>query len=73
MEKKSIKAFLDNDTEKIIQELGLSDKLNKGEIECCYCKRKLLIDDIKCIVIDKGTILFCCNSPECYKKLLEDK
>lgn len=64
-----LKAILESDMGKILDELGLLELIDGGKVRCLFCKKKISRENIYCVVVKDGEIKLCCNRIECYEKL----
>jgi hypothetical protein len=71
MNKEIIKAVHDQDLEKFLNKLGLWEKLQQGLLKCEICGKTITFNNIQGIYKEKNKIKFVCDTPTCYKKLLE--
>ena len=71
LDKKVINAIHEDDLEKYLEKLGLLTKINKGEINCYFCKEKIEIKNLDCVFAYENDIKFCCDKISCYVKLSE--
>ena len=69
MEKKILKAVHDQDLEKLLNGLGISDTIKNGEKKCKFCESVIALDNIHAIFPESGDIKIVCDSPICIKRL----
>ena len=63
--KLNIPAIHDNDLTKILDGLGLTDKIERGEINCLNCSKTINLNNLGGLVARKKQIEIICNDPEC--------
>jgi len=68
-----IKGIYEKDLERLLNELGMLEKLNTGEISCIFCGKKINKDNFGGIIRLKGNLELFCDQIECYIKMLEEK
>ena len=71
MEKKAIWAVHEDGLASLIDEFGLSDKLEGGELLCYSCDSTLSKENLECITSSKGEVKLFCHKPGCYHSALE--
>lgn len=66
MDKKiDIPAIHDKDLEKILSDLGLLERLKKGELFCINCSKQITWNNLFALkVLDNKHVLFC-DEPDC--------
>ncbi len=71
MKKKSLelKAVLDSDLDKMLDELGLLQSMEAGEISCANCGRQITRDNFYCLYVEGGEIKLCCSEMACYEEV----
>lgn len=65
----NIKAVLDSDMDKILEQLGVLDSIDAGRATCAFCERLMSRENISGLFVEEGQIKFCCNRIECHEKL----
>jgi len=70
-EKYTLQAVHERDIEKFFDDLNLLEPLQKGELRCGVCGRKIGKDNFLAVYPDKNKIKVCCNKPECYEEVLK--
>lgn len=73
LHREKVPAIHERDLEPIISELGLYEKISRGELYCSICKASLTLDTIGCIYMQKEEIKICCNKSSCYEHVLKEK
>jgi hypothetical protein len=63
--KLNIPAIHDNDLSKVLDELGLLSKIEKGELICLNCSKIITLENLGGLVPRKNTADILCNDPEC--------
>lgn len=69
MEKKILKAVYDQDLEKLLNDLGISDTIKNGEKKCKFCESVITLDNIHAIFPESGDIKIVCDNPKCIRRL----
>ena len=68
----SLKAVYSSDLDSFLENIGLTERFNKGSIACRYCKRTITKENLYAIVPVSSVIDFCCTQPECVLSLVEE-
>ncbi len=63
-----LKAVYDEKLPLFLQKLGLSEKINAGEIKCSRCGETVTLDSFGAIKKTNGHYHVYCNSPKCVAK-----
>lgn len=71
MKEEIIKAVHDQDLEKLLNKLGLLEQFQQGLLRCGFCDKVVTFDNLQGIYKEGGEIKMACDSPSCYKKLME--
>lgn len=66
--KHRIQAVLDDDLAGVLQNLGLSGPLQKGELRCHVCGETVTEESLQGIVPCGNSFSVLCSKPECLKK-----
>ena len=67
MTKIHLNAVHDDDLEKLLSNLGLLEKLKKGQLKCKFTGNVITFDNLYSIFPESGAIKIVCNSPEAIK------
>lgn len=67
----NIKAILDSDMDKILNQIGMIESIEDGKVKCAFCNKNISRENIAGIFTEKKQIRFCCNSIECYERLVK--
>ena len=67
--KRKIYAVHDRDIKEFLAELGLLDRVIKGELKCAQCGCVLSLENIGIITILRGDSKICCDNIECFYEL----
>lgn len=59
----------DDNLLKLLENLQLSGKLNRGELKCKFCQTIISFDNLAAVFPESDTIKIVCNSPECVLEL----
>lgn len=71
MEDKKIYAIPEGELKEFLTNLGLFEKIKKGELVCGICERKITFQNLYCVYPSKGEIKVCCNNLICIQKMGE--
>lgn len=69
--KEELQAVHDKDLEKLLESLGILEKLKKGELRCKFCKEIVTLDNLHSIFPEAGAIKVICENVICVKGLQE--
>lgn len=69
MERK-IYAVHDRDLKKFLGNLGLLDKVEKGEIKCPACQCVITLENLGFVYQSEGEIRICCDKLDCFYRLM---
>lgn len=69
---KKILAVSNNDLDRLLTDLNLSQALEQGLLCCQFCKEKLSRESIGCIYPLGTEIRLCCKTLDCLRKALEE-
>jgi hypothetical protein len=72
MEKHTIRAVHEQDLEKLLESLGLTELMIKGELRCGICGSIVNLDNLLCIYPSSDKVKVCCKNQECYKGVLRE-
>lgn len=74
MDKKiKIPAIHDKDLKNILEDLGLLERLNKGELHCFNCSKQITWENLFALkVADKELVIFC-DEPDCIDNSTDEK
>jgi len=70
MRKHIIKAVHEQDLGELLNNLGLSEPIARGELRCGICGSIVNLDNLLCIYPSGDEVKVCCKNPECYKQVL---
>lgn len=73
---KEILAVHEKELKEYLKNLGILEKMEKGEVFCYFCQEKITFENLYCLFPYEGEIKMCCNKIDCIKKvktLLESK
>lgn len=73
MKKEIIQTVHDQDLEKLLTKLDLSEKLQNGSLKCFFCNAIITFSNLQGIFKDKRGVKVICDKPECYKKLMKSR
>jgi hypothetical protein len=71
VEKRVVNAVHEDDLKKLLEKLGLLEKINVGEATCFFCKENIKVENIEGIFYLDGDIKICCDKIDCYIQLCE--
>jgi hypothetical protein len=54
----------------ILKELGIYDRISRGEIKCPICGSMITIDSAQCIYMEENEVKICCNASKCCEKVI---
>jgi hypothetical protein len=72
-DRQKIHAVHKRDTEEILRDLGLLERLQDGQERCCICGRTIAVDQVQCLLEREGTLLLCCTQMSCYEQVLSEQ
>ena len=67
--KEKVRAVHDEDLEKILEGLGVLNKLKYGELRCKFCNNTITFNNLHSIFPQSGAIKFVCDSSDCVREL----
>lgn len=70
LERKSIRAVLEDDLQAVLKDLELLELIEQGEASCHICGRVISLENLQALFRSSGTIHFVCNTPGCYERLV---
>ena len=65
----TLKVIHDDKIKSLLENLGLSTQIEKGEMKCKFCKTVITYDNINSIFPESDTIKISCNTPVCILNL----
>lgn len=68
-EKKVIRAIYHKDVVDFFESMGLSEKLERGEILCSICGGVITLDNFRAVARKLEDLLFCCDKESCIQEL----
>jgi len=71
MKEEIIKAVHDQDLEKLLNKLGLLEQFQRGLLKCGFCNKVVTFDNLQGLYKEGEETKMICDSPLCYKKLIE--
>ncbi len=69
----NLKAMLDSDLDKLMDQLGMLELMNAGKLKCAICGKKITRENFYCLYVEEGEIKFCCNQVSCYEKVIKSQ
>ena len=72
MRKHTIRAVHEQDLGELLESLGLSELMTKGQLTCGICSSTVNLDNLLCIYPSKDEVKVCCKNPECYERVLRE-
>ena len=72
MKKHTIRAVHEQDLEELLNSLGLSALMAKGELKCGICGSIVNLENLLCIYPLGNEVKVCCKNQECYKSVLRE-
>lgn len=72
MRKHTIRAVHEQDLGELVNSLGLSELMAKGELKCGICGSIVDLNNLLCIYPSKDEVKVCCKNPECYEQVLRE-
>ena len=69
MQRNTIKAIHDDDLEDLLKELNVYDDFISQKLKCIFCDTVVTSDNLHSLFPEYNYIRFCCDKPECIKKL----
>jgi hypothetical protein len=69
----NLKAVLDADLEKLLDQLGMLELMNAGKLKCAICGKKITKENFYCLYVEQGEIKFCCSQVSCYEKVAKSQ
>ena len=60
-----VPAIRDRDLREILDKLGISQRIDSGELDCCSCSGIVTWDAIGALLVREGNVLVCCHLSEC--------
>lgn len=71
MKKQFVKAVHEKDLEQLLNNLGLSEVMARGELKCSICGVIITLDNLLCVYPSGDEVKVCCNKRECYEKVFK--
>jgi len=71
LEKLKLRAVYEKDVEKLLNNLGILEKVKEGAFSCHFCKEKITMENFGGIIRMRGKLELFCEKIECYLKMLE--
>ena len=71
MIKRKLNAVHDNDLNKLLNNLGLMEKLYEGRLKCKFSGTIITFENLYSIFPESGDIKLVCDSPEAIKQFTE--
>ena len=71
MKKQFVKAVHEKDLEQLLNNLGLSEVMARGELKCGICGVIITLDNLLCVYPSGDEVKVCCNKRECYEKVFK--
>lgn len=66
-DKVNVDAILSEDVTRLINELGLRDKFERGECHCYICNDVVTCENLKLVFpMENHEVGFLCNKPQCF-------
>lgn len=72
MRRHTIKAVHEQDLGGLLESLGLSELVTKGELRCGICGSIVSFENLLCIYPSGDEVKVCCKNRECYEKVLRE-
>ena len=72
MTKHTIKAVHDQDLTLLLDGLGLTEQINKGQIKCGICEKTIDMNNLLCIYPSGEMVKVCCSNKDCYESVLKE-
>lgn len=69
----NLKAMLDSDLDKLLDQLGMLELMNVGKLKCAICGKRITREIFYCLYVENGEIKFCCNQISCYGKVAKSQ
>lgn len=69
----NLKAMLDSDLDKLLDQLGVLELMNVGKLRCAICNKRITREKFYCLYVEHGEIKFCCNKVSCYEKVAKSQ
>jgi len=66
-----VKAIHDSDLERVLERLGLYERLIRGELRCAICGRPLTLENLGGLYRENGEVKLVCNRIECLVEAAE--
>lgn len=66
-----LKAVHSSELEKFLYSLDVEDDVVKGKVRCFFCQRTITPNNIGAVIPQTDRVGFCCNSDECFSKLID--
>ncbi len=67
-EEKIIRTIYHEETNRFFKSIGLSEKLEKGELQCNVCGEIITVTNFRAVTRKEGDLLFCCDKELCMQK-----
>jgi hypothetical protein len=72
MEKHVIRAVHEQDLQDLLESLGLTELMARGELRCGICGSTINLDNLLCIYPSGDEVKVCCKNQVCYKSVLSE-
>ena len=73
MRKHIIRAVHEQDLAQLLENLGLSELMARGELRCGICGCVVNLDNLLCLYPSGNEVKTCCKKQECYEKVLRER
>ena len=67
--KVKIRVVHDEDLTKLLDSIGITGQIEKGEYKCMYCEKTVSLDNLWAIKIKEKKIYIVCSNSECLNKI----
>ena len=64
-----LKAMLDSDFDKLLDQLGMLELMDTGKLRCAICNDKMTEENFYCLYVEHGEVKFCCSKISCYENV----
>lgn len=64
-----IRVVHDEDLTKLLDSIGITEQIKKGEYKCMYCERTVSMDNLWAIKVKEKKIYIVCSNSECLNKI----
>jgi len=73
MKREEIHAVHEENIDEFLRSIGLFEAIEKKELSCFCCNKKIGKDDFGCVFSYENKIRVCCDEIECLQKVLKIK